>query len=275
MPVIAHLQAFASQTGIAVLLGVFLAVALVERIAPAEKAQPLGDFLFNAGYALAENWLAFLAAPLFAAAATIIVGALGGGLLALPKAGWGLLWAAPLYIFSVDFMEYAFHRAQHAWPFLWAMHSFHHSDRSVNVTTTSRNYWLEMPIKALFVYPLVAVLLKASPAVLALYGFSAWIRFFAHMNLRISFGRLWWLLSTPQYHRIHHSREAEHLDRNFAAYFPIFDVIFGTAYRPASGEYPATGIEGEAAPTSVVDAAIWPMRRLRRRARPGKNVRPS
>jgi sterol desaturase/sphingolipid hydroxylase (fatty acid hydroxylase superfamily) len=272
MPVIAHLQAFASQTGIAALLGVFLAVALVERMAPAEKAQPLGDFLFNAGYALAVNWLAFLAAPLFAWAAAVIVGGLGGGLLALPNAGWGLLWAAPLYIFLIDFMEYAFHRAQHGFPFLWAMHSFHHSDRSVNVTTTSRNYWLEMPIKAIFVYPLVAVLLKASPAVLLLFGLAGWNRFFTHMNLRVSFGRFWMVMTTPQYHRIHHSLRPEHRDRNFAAYFPIFDIVFGTQYRPAAGEYPATGIEGEPAPTSLVDAAIWPLRRLRRRRRPCRDT---
>jgi sterol desaturase/sphingolipid hydroxylase (fatty acid hydroxylase superfamily) len=268
MAVIAHLQAFVSQSGIMVLLAVFCALALVERLAPAEKAQPLGGFLFNAGYAVAQNWLGFVAAPLFAAAATVVVAALGGGLLALPNAGWGLLWAAPLYIFLIDFMEYAFHRAQHAWPFLWAMHSFHHSDASVNATTTSRNYWLEMPIKAIFVYPLVAALLKASPAVLAIYGLSAWNRFFTHMNLRISFGHLWWLVTTPQYHRIHHSLEASHRDRNFAAYFPVFDLVFGTAYRPQAGEYPATGIDGEARRTTFVDAAIWPLRHLTRRHRP-------
>ena len=70
----------------------------------------------------------------------------------------------------------------------------------------------------------------------------AWV-YFVHMNLPVGFGRLWWLVTSPQYHRIHHSIEREHRDKNFAVWFPIWDVLFGTAYVPKPDEYPETGVE--------------------------------
>jgi sterol desaturase/sphingolipid hydroxylase (fatty acid hydroxylase superfamily) len=36
----------------------------------------------------------------------------------------------------------------------------------------------------------------------------------------------------------------EHHDRNFAVWFPFYDVLFGTAYRPKPDEYPPSGVEG-------------------------------
>jgi hypothetical protein len=40
---------------------------------------------------------------------------------------------------------------------------------------------------------------------------------------------------------------------------PLFDVIFGTAWKPGKDEYPATGLVGEKA-TGFVDGLIWPVR---------------
>jgi sterol desaturase/sphingolipid hydroxylase (fatty acid hydroxylase superfamily) len=46
---------------------------------------------------------------------------------------------------------------------------------------------------------------------------------------------------SPQFHRIHHSIEPEHRDRNFGVIFSFWDRLFGTLYR-GDGGYPATGI---------------------------------
>jgi hypothetical protein len=72
------------------------------------------------------------------------------------------------------------------------------------------------------------------------------------------------VLNSPQYHRVHHSSLAMHYDKNFAALFPIFDVIFGTAYRPQAGEYPPSGLHEDEGPRSVFEATVWPLRRLMR-----------
>lgn len=70
-----------------------------------------------------------------------------------------------------------------------------------------------------------------------------WV-YFVHMNIPVGFGRLWWLATSPQWHRIHHSIQPEHRDKNFAFYFPLLDVVFGTAYVPRPGEFPPTGVDG-------------------------------
>ena len=74
-----------------------------------------------------EHWLVAFGAnlaltPIAGATAAIVVGALGGGLISLPAQGWGLLWAIPLFVLAMELADYLFHRAQHAWPFLWATH---------------------------------------------------------------------------------------------------------------------------------------------------------
>ena len=86
------------------------------------------------------------------------------------------------------------------------------------------------------------------------------------MNLRFSFGPIWFVLNSPQFHRIHHSSQRQHYDRNFAGLFTVFDAIFRTAYVPARGEYPSTGLEDADTPGNLVEAILWPTREwLRRR----------
>jgi sterol desaturase/sphingolipid hydroxylase (fatty acid hydroxylase superfamily) len=250
--------------GVAVLimLTLFGAGALMESAVPIEKKQPRANTRLNIAYAIFTGWLGVAIGPLMGVAATTIINAAGGGWIALPDSGWGLAYSAIVYLLAIDLLEYAFHRAQHAWPLLWAMHSFHHSDPGVNVTTTARHYWLEMPLKALFVYPLLAVLLKVPPTVLVLYALSTIWHYVNHLNVRWRFPITWKLINNPQFHRIHHSLLPQHQNRNFAPYFPLWDLIFGTAYAPAPGEYPPTGLAEEPGPTSFAVAFGWPFRRL-------------
>src|SRR5262249_56753173 len=130
---------------------------------------------------------------------TGIVNALGGGLFRLPDSGWAVIASAALFIFAMDFMEYIFHRAQHAIPFLWAMHSLHHSDPSVNVTTTTRAFWVEPVIKAIFVYPVVGILFHATLEVLSIYGVCQIYHFVNHLNLKVHLGRWWVVVNGPQF----------------------------------------------------------------------------
>jgi hypothetical protein len=48
---------------------------------------------------------------------------------------------------------------------------------------------------------------------------------------------------TPQYHRIHHSIEPRHQDKNFGNLLTVWDRMFGTMNRNYD-EYPATGVIG-------------------------------
>lgn len=248
--------------GIAVLfmLAIFLAGALLERMAPVEQHQPFKHTVLNVAYAVLTGWMGVALGPLLGIAATAIVNAAGGGFIALPASGFALIGSVAVYLLAVDFMEYVFHRAQHAWPFLWAMHSLHHSDPSVNVTTTARHYWLEMPLKAIFVYPVLAILFEVPAAVLAIYGFSTIWHYVNHLNVRWRLPVSWKIVNNPQFHRIHHSLLPEHQNKNFAPYFPVWDILFRTAYAPKPHEYPPTGLEGGAPPLHLGEALLWPLR---------------
>jgi hypothetical protein len=41
---------------------------------------------------------------------------------------------------------------------------------------------------------------------------------------------------------------------------PVFDVIFGTAWKPGKDEFPKTGLDSGEKATSVLDGIIWPVR---------------
>jgi sterol desaturase/sphingolipid hydroxylase (fatty acid hydroxylase superfamily) len=169
---------------------------------------------------------------------------------------WPFVWSALAYLLSMDLGEYLYHRAQHAIPWLWRRHALHHSDPCVSATTTERHWWGDLVLKSLLFAAPLAVLLQPSPADFAFYiGLSLW-NYVVHANLRIDFGRFSWALNCSAYHRLHHARAPEHHGANYAALFPIFDVISGS-YRPPP-DFLETGLDE--APGRILEALAWPPR---------------
>src|SRR5579863_1281718 len=68
------------------LLACFAGLAAV-LLRPVERRQPSAAVVLNLGYAVVHAWARYGLGPLAAAASVAAVGALGGGLLALPAAG--------------------------------------------------------------------------------------------------------------------------------------------------------------------------------------------
>jgi hypothetical protein len=64
----------------------------------------------------------------------------------------------------------------------------------------------------------------------------------------------------PQYHRIHHSLEERHWNKNFAERLPIWDFLFGTLYA-GFDEYPQVGIPDypvrETSRRPLVVTSLW------------------
>jgi sterol desaturase/sphingolipid hydroxylase (fatty acid hydroxylase superfamily) len=167
--------------------------------------------------------------------------------------------AVPLSIMVFDLMEYLYHRIQHRIPLLWAMHSLHHSDPEMSALTTQRHFWADPIIKALTVWSLGAMLVAPTPAAVVAYGVISLWNFFTHSRLPVNFGRWSWLINTPAYHRRHHSRLPEHYDSNFAALFPIWDVLCGSYHQPDG--FPPTGLDQR--PRTAADLLLWPLRFVR------------
>ncbi len=241
-----------------------------ERLWPAVRGAR-GEWVAN-GVAMALGLLCRIGVlPLLATSETALFNALGSGVFDLAALPFPL--GAALYLVAMDLGEYLFHRAQHAWPWMWAMHSLHHSDRAMNFSTSQRHFWLEPGLKAVSIWLAVSLLFRANGPILAVYAVASLYHIAIHGNLRLNLGRFSWLINAPQYHRLHHSRDPAHHNANFAALLPIFDVLSGAYRRPKAREFPDTGLDE--ALDSPFELLVWPVRRwlapLRdfRRARPG------
>ena len=201
--------------------------------------------------------------------AVLIVNSLGGGVIGLSDQGW---WYVPSFVFYLvvyDFYTYLVHRAYHKFPIFWSMHSLHHSATAMSVTTGGRHFPFETLVSAVFFAPFMGLLLQvpgdvAFPVVLLNFFVGA----VTHFDVPIRLGKLGLWFNNPQWHRIHHSRLPEHRDKNFANFFPVFDLIFRTAWIPERHEFPDTGLDTGDKPRTVFEGMIWPIRHVWRRWRP-------
>lgn len=237
-----------------------LLFALAERRLAAEPGQPRSRWLFNFAFLAAAAATIICADILLGPLYVQVRGAAGGGLLPIlgPDAALaGQLLFVLIYAFAWDLAQYTLHRLQHAVPALWETHRFHHDETALNAAAASRVHPTSYLLSVLAQLPLALLFGAQAPHVIAAFLlFSLW-GLVNHSNVRLGFGPLTPIVSGPQWHRIHHSAEERHRDRNFAAFFPVIDIVFGTYYRPRPDEYPATGIDGEQVP-SLRAATIQP-----------------
>jgi sterol desaturase/sphingolipid hydroxylase (fatty acid hydroxylase superfamily) len=267
--IIDTIAAFWTQTPVKLWIG-FLAVGLcAEVFFSAEKSQPRQDTFFNIRYGALYLAILFLLSPAINTAVGQIVKLLGAGWINLDIFSRenipGQIAAATLSVFVIDFFYYWWHRFQHTIPWLWDQHALHHSDESLNASTSMRSHWSEFIIQGFLITLPMTVLFKMTPVNIWTVStvISSWT-WFIHLNVKLHLGRFAWIIAGPQLHRIHHSAERKHFDKNFAAYFPIWDVIFGSYYAPAKDEYPKTGIS-EGKPSTISEAAVFPFKLWARR----------
>jgi sterol desaturase/sphingolipid hydroxylase (fatty acid hydroxylase superfamily) len=235
-----------------------------------EKRWPIADIPSSE---FRDDWLAVIVSvglscllgPLAAIVAGTIVSYTGLGWIHLPIEGYWWYASLAFVVVALDLYKYTFHRLQHAIPFLWSMHSFHHSANAVTFITGARHYWLERVLADAFL-PILAILFRIPPDMAIATGLIFFIPdACAHLNVRIPLGRFVTWINNPQWHRIHHSVLMEHRDKNFAAFFPLWDILFGTACVPKPDEYPATGLV-PAERVDIINSVVWPIRHLRHRA---------
>ncbi len=166
----------------------------------------------------------------------------------------------PGYLFVGDLAYYWYHRAQHRFRALWALHELHHADTELNVTTSYRTYWLEAPVQSILVASPVLVIFGSLDPTLGVSAMvtTRFVLLFAHCNFRLPLGPLTPVICGPQWHRIHHSILPEHAGKNLAQLFPVIDWLFGTYYAPERGEYPPTGTDGLRSDESIWRAQVHP-----------------
>ena len=154
--------------------------------------------------------------------------------------GYTLVPMLGLFLYDVGY--YWFHRLQHTLPLLWRYHAVHHSIEELNAFNAYHHvseYVWRVPLLTI---PLNILFEVSEPQVVIIATMLHAVGVLAHSNVRLGFGPMRYLFVEPRFHRIHHSVEQQHWNRNYSFYFPILDILFGTAHFPKPGEFPRTGV---------------------------------
>lgn len=236
-------------------------LGVLEYFRPAQKI-PARHYWFNIRYALTNIAIVSLLSPALVAATSFVTGKLGYGLIDLnflPVGSWPaeiLLVLASLFI--LDLFQYALHRAEHKNHVMWQEHLLHHSDDFMSATTAARHHFLDSVFATAFIaIPSAALFRLPESHLVAMAQVPLILNYFTHANIRFGLGSLWWLFVTPNYHRIHHADEKALYDSNYAAYFPVIDVLFGTANAPAHDKGMVSGVTGVTI-RRVTEAVVLP-----------------
>lgn len=141
--------------------------------------------------------------------------------------------ATVITILLFELLNYWFHRLLHRVPLFWRVHSVHHSDTEVDVTTTHRHHPIE-PILSMAVITLPIVILLGPPliAVIVYNLLLVIVSSISHSNIYVpkSVDRfLRYFIITPDFHRLHHVNQKQYTDSNYGAIFPWYDYLFGSA----------------------------------------------
>ena len=137
-----------------------------------------------------------------------------------------------------DLVQYWLHRLFHTVPFLWRLHSIHHSAKSMDWLAGARMHVLEFAmLRGLTAIPMLSFGFDAAAIqtyLLIVYFYSS----FVHANIGWNLKFVEKFLVTPRFHHWHHGSEKEAIDINYAIHFPIYDWLFGTYHMPEKGEWP-------------------------------------
>ncbi|SQH77947.1 Sterol desaturase [Shewanella benthica] len=133
-----------------------------------------------------------------------------------------------LLMIAQDFCYYWFHRGSHRIRWMWAAHVAHHSSESMNFSTAFRQS-LMYPLAGMWVFWLPLVVVGFDPKwVVFVVLLNLGLQFFVHTQAVKTLGPIEWIFNTPSHHRVHHGRNPQYIDKNYAGVLIIWDRMFGT-----------------------------------------------
>lgn len=132
----------------------------------------------------------------------------------------------------VDFTTYRLSRAMHEVDFFWRFHAIHHSTEEMDWLASSRLHVVEVLMTRFLATLLIFLLGFHTSTVFAYLVFISFHAIFIHANVRFRFPYLRYLIATPEFHHWLHSSEKSAIDKNYAAFIPLYDVIFKSVYMP-------------------------------------------
>lgn len=186
----------------------------------------------------------------------------------LPFQGWNIL----LYLLFADFIFYAYHRLTHFFPLLWIGHFSHHATDKLHLSLPLR----ENILIHIFVLPLpiFGIPLGLSPEwVFFWLRIIIFYQIFLHIHVSKDIPLLKYILVTPYFHIIHHSKKFDGSGQNFGGLFSFWDRIFGT-YREGQEYLKEFGLEGLQNTNSLWTLNVEPLTDLARQCWQKRSLKP-
>jgi sterol desaturase/sphingolipid hydroxylase (fatty acid hydroxylase superfamily) len=130
-----------------------------------------------------------------------------------------------------DFLLYWIHRWFHG-KRLWRFHAVHHSSEQLDWLSGVRAHPVnDVVANALLVFPFI--LMGFDPVAAAIAGPALGVfALLGHSDVDWDWGPFRHVVTSPVYHRWHHSKDPAAIDKNFASFLPLWDIVFGTHYLP-------------------------------------------
>ena len=174
--------------------------------------------------------------------------------------GWSA--AAVTAAMISEFFYYWFHRLQHSNSFLWRFHAVHHSLREMNAWNNNHHFTEEI-VRVPFIVLPTSLFLQPDPGYVPaiIYVVLRMQGQFEHSSTKFNLGILRYIIADNKYHRIHHSLEHQHWNKNFGSFTPLWDMIFGTARFPQKKEWPNVGLPEICEPKTLSDFLWRPFRK--------------
>ncbi len=167
--------------------------------------------------------------PILAIEAAVTAQTSGYGLFNTLNVAWWLELIVAVVL--LDLAIYLQHLIFHRVPVLWRLHSMHHSDQDIDVTTGARFHPIEMVLSMLIKIGVV-YLLGASPLAVLVFEIVLNVSaMFNHSNAKLPLKVDRWMrkvIVTPDVHRVHHSILVRETHSNFGFFLSIWDRWFKT-----------------------------------------------
>lgn len=141
----------------------------------------------------------------------------------------------PVQVFAAlllaDIAVYLEHWVAHR--YFWEFHAVHHATPTPTWLTYARVHPFNAMTIALSNAVIYSVFGFDGSAVAAGAVFMVPIGAFEHANLDLGWPKPFcYLFTSPRFHRWHHGKEPEAIDKNFCLIFPFLDRLMGTYYCP-------------------------------------------
>lgn len=157
-----------------------------------------------------------------------------------------------LTFMATEFMYYWNHWYNHHVNIGWATHIMHHSPTKFNFTIGYRlGITRFFSLGWLIFLPLVILGFHPNDIALSV-GIMFLFQFFIHTELVPRLGWLDKIFNTPSNHRIHHSSNPKHYNKNLGGTLMLFDHIFGTYQAEEKDAKMTYGI-----PRIMIKKSIW------------------